>query len=511
MNTKRDTTSATNSTSTRFRHRIGRAPLALLALVALALTVSVREANGQGTIYFNNRISGAAVNQTGHIWGPSTNNPDLALIGSGSNDNPSGTTPFGSASGMALIGAGGSGGQYGYTTTFAQLIGAVGQNMPESALVPLAGVTTFRTGSSLGGVAAITSTFTNNPASVDAAWATVEIVAWDNSSGRYPTWTQASAAWNNNYIAAGHSAPFNVANIGGTTNAAPFLTSAGQPINGLSFNLSVLAPKAVTLSATGVTPFTARLNGVFNSYGWSGAFAFFEWGNGNTTDRHGLARTNMDIPVSEIVGQLTPGTTYNFRACAYYDWTGGVTYGSDQSFTTLVTPIATLPATAITATSATLNGTANPSGWFASAWFQWGATTNYGNLTAVTDLGYGTNALPLLATVDGLTSGTTYHFRAVANFGPTAGTNYGSDLSFETAVGTLVINTGSGYWDAASSTLSYAGDAAGAQSFILLESADPTAPLNAWTRVATNNSTPGSFPIPPVGTAAPKYYRVKSE
>ena len=70
------------------------------------------------------------------MWGPSSTNPALALIGLGTNDNPSGTTPFGAASGMALIGAGGSGGHYGYATTFAQLIGALGANQPESILVP---------------------------------------------------------------------------------------------------------------------------------------------------------------------------------------------------------------------------------------------------------------------------------------------------------------------------------------------------------------------------------------
>jgi hypothetical protein len=94
------------------------------------------------------------------------------------------------------------------------------------ACCPLAGVTTFRTGSSLGRVAAITSTLTNNPASVDAPWATVEIVAWDNSSDLYPTWTEASVAWMHGPIVGGHSAPFNVANIGGTQNTIPFLTSA---------------------------------------------------------------------------------------------------------------------------------------------------------------------------------------------------------------------------------------------------------------------------------------------
>ena len=81
---KRDNTSATNAMSRRFRRRIGRVPLALLALLVLALTVPVRQAGGQGVVIFNNRIAGGAgVGLTLHIWGPSTNNPALALIGLG--------------------------------------------------------------------------------------------------------------------------------------------------------------------------------------------------------------------------------------------------------------------------------------------------------------------------------------------------------------------------------------------------------------------------------------------
>jgi len=234
------------------------ATLGVLVWLLLNL-LPVREANGQGTIVFNNRISGAAFNQTGHIWGPASPDPYLSLIGLGPNDTPSGPTPFGSANGMFLIGQGTNGDtstrqdiyHLGYATTFAQLIGALGSNQPESSLVPLAGVTTFRTGTSLGDVAAINSTFLNNPASMDAPWATIEIVAWDNSSGLLPTWTEAWAAWQGGVPGAyGRSAPFNVANIGGTANFAPVLTSAGT-ISGFSFNL-IWVPEPSTCALVGL-------------------------------------------------------------------------------------------------------------------------------------------------------------------------------------------------------------------------------------------------------------------
>ena len=236
----------------------------LSVLVCLLLNLlPVREANGQGQIVFNNRISNAEFNQTGHIWGPA---PDfgldeVSLIGLGSNDSPAGTTPY-AAYGMKLIGDGGASGAVatgdgrwvmGYKTTFSQLIGAIGKNMPESGLAPLSGVTTFRTGSSLGDVAAIDSTFSNNPASIDAPWATLEIVAWDASPAAAArasgfdlrSWGTAGSrgafdAWEHGLIAGGKSSVFNVANISGTFNMPPFLTSAGAPINGLSFNLYYL-------------------------------------------------------------------------------------------------------------------------------------------------------------------------------------------------------------------------------------------------------------------------------
>jgi hypothetical protein len=223
-----------------------------LILAAFALTTAV-SVFAQGQIQFNNRIlNGAGVSQTAHIWGPSSTAPGLSLIGLGSNDSPSGTAAFGAASGMALIGASGAGTatKYGYQSTFAQLIGAVGANVAEQSLVPILGVTTFRTGSSLGDVAAVASTM--GAGSQDAAFASIELTAWDNSSGLYPTWAQASVAWLGGLIAAGHSTEFNVANISGTANVAtPFLTSAGAVIPGLSFNLYFI-PEPTSFALAGL-------------------------------------------------------------------------------------------------------------------------------------------------------------------------------------------------------------------------------------------------------------------
>ncbi len=64
-------------------------------LVWLLLTsLPVREASGQGTVWFSNRIAGGpGVGITLHVYGPSYP-VSMSLIGLGPNDVPSGTTPF---------------------------------------------------------------------------------------------------------------------------------------------------------------------------------------------------------------------------------------------------------------------------------------------------------------------------------------------------------------------------------------------------------------------------------
>jgi hypothetical protein len=58
--------------------------------------------------------------------------------------------------------------------------------------------------------------------------------------------------------------------------------------------------------------------------------------------------------------------------------------------------------------------------------------------------------------------------------------------------------------------LSYTGGS-GSQ-FVLLGSANASAPLNTWARLATNNCpTPGSFSVPTVGVGPQTYYSIKSE
>ncbi len=86
-------------------------------------------------------------------------------------------------------------------------------------------------------------------------------------------------------------------------------------------------------------------------------------------------------------------------------------------------------ATAISSVGASLTASASSEAPL-SAYFQYGTTSDYGSETAKQPVGASNRALPFTASVSGLASGTTYHFRAVTENG--AGTVYGPDQTFTT-------------------------------------------------------------------------------
>ncbi|MFZ4522979.1 MAG: choice-of-anchor J domain-containing protein [Bacteroidales bacterium] len=88
----------------------------------------------------------------------------------------------------------------------------------------------------------------------------------------------------------------------------------------------------------------------------------------------------------------------------------------------------TLPATLITGTSATINGTLNPNGLATTWYFEWGPDLNYGFSTAPLPAGSGSSIITENFNVTGLITGTTYHYRLVAS--NSDGVTYGNDLTF---------------------------------------------------------------------------------
>ena len=96
-------------------------------------------------------------------------------------------------------------------------------------------------------------------------------------------------------------------------------------------------------------------------------------------------------------------------------------------------PIAPAVATTTEATNqyetqAALNGTVNPNGQEAKYFFQYGTSTSYGSSTAEGSTGSGSTPVPETATITGLQTGITYHYRVAAKTG--GHISYGQDSTF---------------------------------------------------------------------------------
>lgn len=92
--------------------------------------------------------------------------------------------------------------------------------------------------------------------------------------------------------------------------------------------------------------------------------------------------------------------------------------------------VATGAATSITTTTANVAGAVNPQGAATSYSFQYGLTTSYGQNTANQSAGAGTANVPANASLTGLSTGSTYHFRVIAM--NASGTQVGADGTFTT-------------------------------------------------------------------------------
>jgi hypothetical protein len=201
-------------------------------------------------------------------------------------------------------------------------------------------------------------------------------------------------------------------------------------------------PSVTSNAATGITSSGATLNGNLTSLGTATSVnVSFDWGlttsYGSTIAGTPSPRTTTGTFTGSLTG-LTPGTVYHYRAKAD-GGTAGISYGSDQQFTTTTgtTPpsVTSNAATGITSSGATLNGNLTSLGTATSVnvSFDWGLTTSYGSNTTGTPSPRTTTGT-FTGSLTGLTSGTVYHYRAKAD-GGTAGISYGSDQQFTTSSG----------------------------------------------------------------------------
>ena len=191
----------------------------------------------------------------------------------------------------------------------------------------------------------------------------------------------------------------------------------------------MIAPTVTTGAASNIAQTTATLNGTINNPDNVTITAKgFEWKAtvGGTYTPVTVTGNNLTYDLTN----LTANTGYTYKA--FITFNGTTIYGDEVTFTTLeqgqlTEPSATTAAaTAITQTSATLNGSiSNPDNVTITAQgFEWKATSG-GTYTTVNATGS-----TMTYNLTGLTANTDYTFRA---FVTTAnGTHYGSNVTFTT-------------------------------------------------------------------------------
>jgi hypothetical protein len=198
------------------------------------------------------------------------------------------------------------------------------------------------------------------------------------------------------------------------------------------------APSATTAAATNVTLTSATLNGTVNDNGAATTVTFdfgssLSYGTSLTATPASLAAGSGSKTVTATKTGLVCNTLYHYRVTAV----NSTTNGADQSFTTAICPVnlpiaTTNAATNVAVTSATLNGSVTSAGATATASFELGTSTSYGETVAATPSQiYSSTAVAVSASKTGLVCNTAYNFRAKAV--TSAGTGLGNNQTFTTA------------------------------------------------------------------------------
>jgi len=471
-------TPASNPMATHFRRRTVRAPLPLLALLALALTVPVREASAQwpppvpppiaSTLPATEVTSRSATlngtvnpNGGGYVWfdwGASTgygNSTPSINIGPGTNAVPFsapllGLIPNTTYHFCAAAGRGATFFIYGDDQSFTTL--------------PYVGPPQFNY-----------TTNADNTITITGYYGPVAVTIPSTITG-LPVTTIGERAFAEYYSLTNVTIPDSVTNIGNlaflscthltSVTIGNRVTSIGNAEFEYCTNLTnITFPNGVTSIGQGAFSGCTRLTSVTIPNNvtsiWYFAFGFC---SNLTSVTIGSSVTNIANGAFEYCTSLTgvyfqgnsPSLgSYVFdgdnKATVYYlPWTPGwgATFGGRPTAVWQSPPPGAwaLSASTITPTGASLNGTVNPNGRPTTASFQWGTTTDYGQLTAATGMGSGTSASPLSAPLAGLAPGITYHYRVAAT--NSNGAVYGSDQSFTTLPGpvqpqfTFTINNG---------------------------------------------------------------------
>jgi len=208
----------------------------------------------------------------------------------------------------------------------------------------------------------------------------------------------------------------------------PQTRTPGAPTANTNANVSPTDNAAIVVG--GVIP-----NGALTSY-------WYEYGaSGNlgvATAKQNIGSGYVELAAPAFVTGLAKDTTYYFRLVAQNSI--GKSTGATYTFRTTVgtpAPVGSIPtaktlaASAITRTSANINGEVTPNKAATKYWFEYGDSANLGAVSAVQSVGDGTAKLSESLALSNLAPATTYYFRLNAQ--NQFGTVNGSILTFKTS------------------------------------------------------------------------------
>jgi hypothetical protein len=211
-------------------------------------------------------------------------------------------------------------------------------------------------------------------------------------------------------------------------NASGTTRSADQTLR------TLYPPDVVAVGAFTVAPDSASVPVAIDAHGIAGS-AYVEYGAdagyGQGGVQEPLAAVDGPQQVTLPLVALAAGTSYHFRVVA--TTANGSGRSADGTFTTAPWPlpvVASGAASAVDMTSALVSGTVTAVGLSASARFEYGPTTAYGQQTTIQTLPARGGAQTIRAALAGLTPNTTYHWRATAQ--NATGTAVGADQTFTT-------------------------------------------------------------------------------
>lgn len=217
------------------------------------------------------------------------------------------------------------------------------------------------------------------------------------------------------------------------------------PTSGLTLQFAayiVNLPTVSTLLANNITTNSAKLNATINAQN-SQTNVIFEYGTdtlyGNSVPATNIVTGNSPTDVFAEISNLTPNTTYHYRAKATN--AAGTTYGNDVTFKTLALPtpvVSTQDATNISFQTATLNATVNPKNYLTNVIFEFGTdTTTLDSINATPNTVSGATNKTVTASLSNLSEGESFYFRVKAT--NQYGTTFGQFRSFTTLQNTFNI------------------------------------------------------------------------